>query len=176
MTAPHTVVAGDPSGTLAADDRGLLYGDGLFETIALRGGTLRFRERHLARLATGLERLGFAVDPDRVDAVLAGAVAGLRDGVVRLVVTRGTGPRGYAPPVVPRPTLMATAYPGATTTLPAGPLQLYLCRTPVVEHPVLGGLKTLGRLEDYEKLCPIKDWSTDRAGGPRKVIREDLRS
>jgi ferredoxin len=41
---------------------------------------------------------------------------------------------------------------------------------------IIDRLKTLGRLEDYEKLCPIKDWSTDRAGGPRKVIREDLRS
>jgi hypothetical protein len=31
-------------------------------------------------------------------------------------------------------------------------------------------------LQDYETLAPIKDWSTDRAGGPRKVVREDLRS
>jgi ferredoxin len=35
-------------------------------------------------------------------------------------------------------------------------------------------LKALGRLDDYEKLSPLKDWSTDRAGGPRKVVREDL--
>jgi hypothetical protein len=31
-------------------------------------------------------------------------------------------------------------------------------------------------LQDYETLAPIKDWSTDRAGGPRKLVREDLRS
>jgi ferredoxin len=41
---------------------------------------------------------------------------------------------------------------------------------------IVDRLKALGRLADYEKLSPIKDWSTDRAGGPRKVIREDLRS
>jgi ferredoxin len=41
---------------------------------------------------------------------------------------------------------------------------------------IVDRLRALGRLEDYEKLAPIKDWSTDRAGGPRKVIREDLRS
>jgi ferredoxin len=39
---------------------------------------------------------------------------------------------------------------------------------------IVDRLKALGRLDDYETLCPIKDWSTDRAGGPRKVVREDL--
>src|SRR6056297_3437784 len=38
---------------------------------------------------------------------------------------------------------------------------------------IIDRLKALGRLEDYEKLLEIKDWSTDRAGGPRKVVRED---
>ena len=39
---------------------------------------------------------------------------------------------------------------------------------------IIDRLKALGRLDDYEKLSPIKDWSTDRAGGPRKVSREDV--
>ncbi len=41
-------------------------------------------------------------------------------------------------------------------------------------HLIVERLKALGRLDDYEKVCSIKDWSTDRAGGPRKVIREDV--
>jgi len=40
---------------------------------------------------------------------------------------------------------------------------------------IIERLKELGRLDDYDVLIPIKDWSTERAGGPRKVIREDLR-
>ena len=40
---------------------------------------------------------------------------------------------------------------------------------------IIDRLKELGRLDDYDVLVPIKDWSTERAGGPRKVIREDLR-
>lgn len=40
---------------------------------------------------------------------------------------------------------------------------------------IIDRLKELGRMEDYEKIIPIKDWSTERAGGPRKVVREDLR-
>ncbi len=39
---------------------------------------------------------------------------------------------------------------------------------------IIDRLKALGRLDDYETVYPIKDWSTDRAGGPRKVIREDV--
>jgi ferredoxin len=39
---------------------------------------------------------------------------------------------------------------------------------------IIDRLKALGRLEDYETLAPIKDWSTDRAGGPRRVVREDV--
>ncbi len=40
---------------------------------------------------------------------------------------------------------------------------------------IVDRLKELGRLDDYEKITPIKDWSTDRAGGPRKVVREDVK-
>ncbi len=39
---------------------------------------------------------------------------------------------------------------------------------------IIDRLKALGKMEDYEKIAPIKDWSTDRAGGPRKVVREDV--
>jgi len=41
---------------------------------------------------------------------------------------------------------------------------------------IIDRLTELGRLDDYEQLAPIKDWSTERAGGPRRVVREDVRS
>jgi ferredoxin len=41
---------------------------------------------------------------------------------------------------------------------------------------IIDRLRELGRLEDYEEIIPIKDWSTERAGGPRKVVREDLKA
>ena len=40
---------------------------------------------------------------------------------------------------------------------------------------IVDRLKALNKMEDYEKVAPIKDWSTDRAGGPRKVTREDVK-
>lgn len=42
-------------------------------------------------------------------------------------------------------------------------------------HLIIERMKALGRLEDYEKIIPLKDWSTDRAGGPRKVVKEEVR-
>jgi len=39
---------------------------------------------------------------------------------------------------------------------------------------IIERLKALDRFDEYEELSPIKDWSTDRAGGPRKVVREDV--
>jgi len=39
---------------------------------------------------------------------------------------------------------------------------------------IVDRLKALEKIDEYEKLAPIKDWSTDRAGGPRKVKREDV--
>lgn len=39
---------------------------------------------------------------------------------------------------------------------------------------IIDRLRDLGRLDDYEIVAPIKDWSTERAGGPRKVVREDV--
>lgn len=39
---------------------------------------------------------------------------------------------------------------------------------------IIDRLKALDRLDDYEQIDPIKDWSTDRAGGPRKVERKDV--
>ncbi|MBW1988494.1 MAG: methylenetetrahydrofolate reductase C-terminal domain-containing protein [Deltaproteobacteria bacterium] len=40
---------------------------------------------------------------------------------------------------------------------------------------IVDRLKALDRFSDYEKITPLKDWSTDRAGGPRKVVREDVK-
>jgi ferredoxin len=40
---------------------------------------------------------------------------------------------------------------------------------------IIDRLKELDRFDDYEQIMPIKDWSTERAGGPRKVVREDVR-
>jgi 4-amino-4-deoxychorismate lyase len=142
------LVNGSEARTVAADDRGLAYGDGLFETLALRAGGLRFVDAHLARLARGCGRLGIPM-PDA--GVLRGQLAAVSDGVshgvAKIVLTRGPGPRGYAPPASPRPTLIVSCHPGEPGTGPAAPLRVRDCATPVASSPALAGLKSLNRLE-----------------------------
>src|SRR5688500_19250670 len=90
-------------------DRGFTLGDGLFETIRVRDGAAVWLDRHLARLVEGSAVLGIPARFD--DAGLAEACAaviaaeGIEAGVLRLSVSRGTGPRGAAPPVAPAPTV-----------------------------------------------------------------------
>ncbi|MCG8642499.1 MAG: methylenetetrahydrofolate reductase C-terminal domain-containing protein [Desulfobacterales bacterium] len=40
---------------------------------------------------------------------------------------------------------------------------------------IVDRLKALDKMDEYETVAPIKDWSTDRAGGPRTVTREDVK-
>ena len=60
------LVDGEVSGHISAGDRGLHYGDGLFETIAVIDGQPRFWQGHMDRLAAGCERLDLPVVPQAV--------------------------------------------------------------------------------------------------------------
>ncbi|PYG96105.1 aminodeoxychorismate lyase, partial [Arthrobacter stackebrandtii] len=58
----HSWVDGQPSVAVNLQNRGLAYGDGLFETIAVRGGQPSLLDGHLARLALGCQRLAISAD------------------------------------------------------------------------------------------------------------------
>lgn len=106
---------------LPVSDRGFLLGDGVFETIRIRHRAAVALERHLARLAEGLKVLGFGplpLDPAKVLADLCEA-SSIADGVARLTVSRGPGPRGALPPANPTPTILATLAPALPTVVPA---------------------------------------------------------
>lgn len=128
-------------------DRGLAYGDGLFETLRVSAGRLPWWNAHLARLANGARRLGLPM-PDAT--WLAGEAAALlanapAEAVLKLVLTRGSGGRGYSAPDAPVPTVLLSAH-----ALPApfdGPLSLRWCETRLALQPRLAGLKHLNRLE-----------------------------
>lgn len=99
---------------VAASDRGLLLGDGIFETMRLAAGHVARLEDHLARLAEGAALLRLPLPPKTV---LRRAVCrviaenGASAGALRLTLTRGPGPRGLLPPSEPRPTLLVTQTP-----------------------------------------------------------------
>lgn len=131
------------------DDRGLAYGDGVFRTVRVDGGRPWLWPRHLTILRRDCARLGLPLGEDRLGALArdAEALAGSDDGVLRVTVTRGSGPRGYRPPDVSRPRVILAFHPGPCPPLPGPAVAVRLCRTPAARSPATAGAKTLGRLE-----------------------------
>jgi 4-amino-4-deoxychorismate lyase len=147
-------VDGMAEGAVGPLDRGLAYGDGLFETIALRNGSAPLLDLHLVRLREGAARLRLSLDTQRVQDDLARAfsVAQERLGgtaVVKLIVTRGDGARGYriAGDNSPRHVVLLDDLPTFPAANSADGVALYPCATRLGCNPQLAGLKHLNRLE-----------------------------
>ena len=144
------LVNGIPGASLAPDDRGLCYGDGLFETILFVRGRAPLWSRHLQRLTESCVRLLLPVpDADLLAFEAAHASAGLARAVVRIALTRGVGPRGYALPHETQVTRIVAASPAPK--IPADcyhhGIRVRLCALRLGEQPALAGIKHLNRLE-----------------------------
>jgi len=132
-------------------DRGLHFGEGVFETIACLNGRPRFLPLHLERLEFGCERLG--IQPpgqDETAAEILGLVSGVERAIVKLLVTGGEAvARGYARTGNERATRITIRYPWPHED----PAQLHdgvMTRTLSIrlgENPRLAGLKHCNRLE-----------------------------
>lgn len=106
-------------------DRGLLLGDGLFETLLWSDGVLRRFNAHAGRMTRGCRTLGLpAPDPDEMRRAAMAAIerAGLAGAraAVRLTWTAGPGGRGLDRPATPSPMLLASAAPAPPAAGPAG--------------------------------------------------------
>jgi 4-amino-4-deoxychorismate lyase len=143
-------------------DRGLQYGDGVFETMRVLKGRIRLLEWHLDRLYLGCRALQLKA-PERLTlrSELTLRANRRRDGVLKLIITRGSGPRGYRPSGVERCTriisLHALAHRGSADE--SVPVRLRVCVTPIGTNPALAGIKTLNRLES---VLARTEWSDAR--------------
>ena len=135
-----------PDGRVDPADRGLAYGDGIFETMAVRDAVIERLDLHLDRMRWGAARLQLPV-PERSDLEpeLDAACATVRRGALKLILTRGSGPRGYAPPRHPEPTIVLAAshrdspYPRT--------IAVVTLAQRLAENESLAGIKHLCRLE-----------------------------
>lgn len=155
----RTLVDGVAAGEVPITDRGLHYGDGLFETIKLRGGVPCLWDAHVDRLRRGAERLAIP-SPDTAELYsdclrLAG---GVRDGIAKLILTRGDGHRGYRLPDHPHPRRILALYPEPRFSDEWGNtgVDVIVCRTTLGHNSQLAGIKHLNRLE---QILARAEWS-----------------
>lgn len=135
-------------------DRASAYGDGLFETIAIRNGMPRFWDLHLMRLQSGCARLHLPCpSPEALQRELSRAIEATTVPTgfasARLVVTAAPSPRGYKRAANEACPVSVTVF--ETTPLPSAVyedgVQVMLCSTRLGLQPRLAGIKTLNRLE-----------------------------
>ncbi len=147
-------------------DRGLTLGDGLFETIAIRGATPARLDAHLARLRDGARVIGLDVPVS--DQALADALSEvveanhMVEGLLRLTLSRGPAPRRLVPADPAAPSLLITGWPGDSTALE--PVTAVIAtRTRRNEHSPLARIKTLNFLDSIIAAREAADRGTDDA-------------
>jgi 4-amino-4-deoxychorismate lyase len=138
--------------TLPSNDRGLHYGDGLFESIGVRAGVARFLEAHLARLASGCVRLGIpfsSMAELRAEIAAALALAPPR-AMLKIIVTRGSAiRRGYAPQGTESARRLMSLWPEAALPMSvAEGVALHRATFTLADNPTLAGIKHLSRIEN----------------------------
>lgn len=140
---------GRPARAIGWRDRGLAYGDGLFETLRVYRHGIALLPGHLRRLGEGCRRLGLPPpDPAQLRAEIARAARRWPHATLKLILTRGEGERGYrAPrPCQPNRLLICERRPPQPAVSDTA-VHVRLCRTPVSENALFAGLKTLNRLD-----------------------------
>lgn len=158
------LVNGEPAGVDPAD-RGLAYGDGLFETMAARDGSVTRIDWHFERLEEGSRRLEIPC-PQRalLEHEIVAAIPRTGRAVVKLILTRGSGTRGYRPSGNAKPTrvLAVSPWPDRPSHYYETGIRLATCRLRLGENPALAGMKHLARLEHVLAEIELRDRDADQ--------------
>ena len=156
------LVNGKPEDRISVSDRGLQYGDGLFETIAYRSGIAEFLNAHLERLSLGCERLAIPFQQlDQLRSELDTVKQSLTDDVViKIIVSRGSGGRGYFADkdIIPTRIISTHPYPSFPDSNYTTGICLRFCQQTLSENSSLAGIKHLNRLE---QVLARNEWSDE---------------
>ncbi len=156
------LINGTPAQLIEAADRGLQYGDGLFETLAVVNGRPCLWRAHMNRLRSGCGRMGIECPDESL--LLQESLAEIgpeQRGILKIIVTRGIGQRGYRPPVPSNPSriLDCSPWPTHPENRATRGVEAHLCSVRLGRNPALAGMKTLNRLE---QVLARSEWSDDR--------------
>ncbi len=148
--ALKSLVNGKSSDEISLHDRGLQYGDGLFETIAVEHEQLLCWDEHIARLKAGCNRLNIQpIDTTILSEETSHLIKSIAKGVIKIMITRGQGGRGYATSKENISSRIITLYPWPDydhENALSG-VQTRICDYRYAINPGLAGIKHLNRLE-----------------------------
>jgi 4-amino-4-deoxychorismate lyase len=156
------LVNGEISTLVSAANRGLYYGDGIFETLPVHNGRPQLWQAHMDRLGAGCERLGLVMP---AQAILLREVqtvsAGLTNAVVKIILTRDGEGRGYLPAENQACVRLVSAhrYPDGILERAREGVRAQVCDLRLAIQPALGGIKHLNRLEQVLASVEIRDKS-----------------
>jgi 4-amino-4-deoxychorismate lyase len=145
-----SLVNGIPADSISIYDRGLAYGDGIFETIAVRKGHPLLFAAHMERLWRGCRNLGIpAPDMEQCRSEIGQLCTG-RTGVLKLMITRGSGGRGYAgrKDMQPNRLLLFSKWDACPREFYTQGIRVGICRIRLSLQEQLAGIKHLNRLEN----------------------------
>ncbi len=143
------LVNGKQSSTLPVTDRGLQYGDGVWETILIQHGKLMLLAAHLDRLLLGLSCLGIRINYDQLCDEIEQIRQRSDNHILKIIITRGSGGRGYNPAGLDQSTRILSLHPVPefSENYHDVGINLTLCQTRLAHNPQLAGFKHLNRLE-----------------------------
>lgn len=166
MPTSQTLINGENSTFIDHADRGLAYGDGVFETLKVINNAPCYWLQHLERLVRGCKTLKFTTDFKTLDRNLHQDVSQLLEsnddtaGIIKIIVTRGAGPRGYGfdqSHQLTRICTLSSPKQHQQDFFTKG-IRLYRCETTLAEQPILAGVKHLNRLE---QVLARSEWGSE---------------
>ena len=140
---------GEPVNSVPVDDRGLSYGHGLFETIRLSNGSAPLWNYHFSRLTSDATKLGIKIDGHLLQGYLEQLIMACpTDGIIKIIVTAGSGGRGYRSSSL-CPNYLLQWFPLSKHPVCHQMLGIALkhCLHPLSHSPQLAGIKHLNRLD-----------------------------
>ena len=155
------LINGQSSDTVSIQDRGLSYGDGVFETILCEKGKPILLAGHIQRLINGCDRLKLTPQDQATVLSEIREVAGQDDCIIKITITRGVRPRGYA---YDRNDTASTRIISKSPILNI-PEEYYTqgvslrsCEYRLPDNPFLAGVKHLNRLD---QVIARSEWESD---------------